>query len=291
MTRDLDVIGIGMMMAEISPPRAGMALGDAAEVLTLLPSGSATIFVTAAAALGARVGFISRVGADDLGRWMVGQLCGCGVDVSAVGEVDGQLTPVALASVDTGGAKTFAFYRFPGLSDPLSTLTSAEIPDSYLSRAAVFDLTEGSLRSALLRDASMDLARRAKTLGASICFNPNYRAGSWMGGEAEAVATLRAAFALADLAVMNDAEARMISGRPDTASALRWMSEQGLPVAAVTSGGEAVHVLDRGAIRSMPVPPAQVVFDVGAGDVFRAGFVAEWRRGIKACRYAQFATA
>ena len=77
--RDLDVIGIGSMMGEISAPRAGMRIGDSSDHLVLLPSGSATIFITALAALGAKAGFISRVGDDDLGRWMIDELAGLGI--------------------------------------------------------------------------------------------------------------------------------------------------------------------------------------------------------------------
>ncbi|HET7091924.1 MAG TPA: hypothetical protein VFI22_00550, partial [Thermomicrobiales bacterium] len=66
---DLDVLSLGMMMGEVAPPRAGLALGDAVG-LTLFPSGSATIFAIALAKLGSRVGIVSRFGDDDLGRWM-----------------------------------------------------------------------------------------------------------------------------------------------------------------------------------------------------------------------------
>lgn len=288
--RDLDVIGIGSIMGEISPPRAGQRIGDA-EHLLLLPSGSATIFITALAALGARAGFISRVGDDELGRWIVAELNRLGIDTTAVGTVPGHLTPIALASVDAAGEKTFTFYRFPGFSEPLSTLRADDVPDDLLARAAIFDLTEGSLRSSVLRETALTLARRAKALGLAVCVNPNYRPNAWKGGEGEARAVLREALALGELTIMNDAEARLITELDDLAAALRAIAALGPSVVVATRGGEAIHLLDRGVEAVLPIPPANVVFDVGAGDVFHAGFLARWRPGADAVACARFAAA
>lgn len=288
--REIDVIGIGSIMGEISPTRAGLRIGEA-DHLVLLPSGSATIFMTALAKLGTRASFISRVGDDDLGRWMIDQLAGIGIDTRAISLVQGQLTPVALASVNERGDKTFSFYRFPGFCEPLSTLQASDIADELLARAAVFDLTEGSLRSAGSRGTAMTLAARAKALGAAVCVNPNYRAGAWKGGELEAREVLRAAIGLGDVAIMNDAEALLIAGVTDVESAMASIAGMGPEVVVATAGGDIVRVLDRGTYSEFPLPPVNVVFDVGAGDVFHAGFLARWRPGADAISCAHFASA
>src|SRR5918999_3410197 len=96
---DLDVLALGMMMGEVAPPHAGRGLGDG-RGLVLFPSGSMTIFALALARLGARVGLLSRVGDDDLGRWMRARVQEAGIDTEGVASVAGQLTPLALASVD-----------------------------------------------------------------------------------------------------------------------------------------------------------------------------------------------
>jgi 2-dehydro-3-deoxygluconokinase len=288
---DLDVIGIGSMMGELSPPRAGVRISESADELVLTPSGSATIFVTALAALGARVGFISRVGDDELGRWMIRELTELGVDTSQIRAVPGQLTPLALASVDDDGNKRFAFYRFPGTCAPLATLTAEELREDFLGRGRVFDLTEGSLRSPELRGVSFAIAQKAKALGALVCFNPNYRADGWTGGAEEARTVLVNGLALADLAIMNADEARMIARQPQLGAAMQSLAAMGPALVVVTDGAEAVHLLDRGNATVLPIPPAGVVFDVGAGDVFHAGFLAVWRPGKDVIRCAQFAAA
>src|SRR5215218_2566245 len=128
---DLDVLTLGMMMGEVAPPRAGAGFGDG-RGLVLFPSGSMTIFALALARLGARVGLLSRVGDDDLPRWMRARVEEAGIDSRGVATVAGQRTAVALASADATRNKSFSYSRFAGISDPLAALRAADIPDAAL---------------------------------------------------------------------------------------------------------------------------------------------------------------
>ncbi len=131
-TRDLDVIALGSIMAEISPPDNRTRVTEA-DSLVMVQAGSATTFALAFQKLGGSLGFISRLGADEVGEWIRRSLEAEGVDTSEVRTVPGQLTPISLASVDASGKKTFAYYRFPGYSEPLGTLKSEEVSDDYLT--------------------------------------------------------------------------------------------------------------------------------------------------------------
>lgn len=285
---ELDVLTIGMMMAEVSPPKLGLRIGEA-EHLVLFPSGSATIFSLALARLGGRIGLISRVGDDDLGRWMRTTLAASGVDTGGVTAVPGQLTPLSLASVDERGEKTFAYYRFPGVSDPLATLRPEDVGDALLRRARVFDFTESSLRSPLLRETSLHLARRARDLGCTVCYNPNYRPSAWAGGAAEASRVQREAVALADLVVLNEAEACLISEEREVKAAGRRTLTIGPSLVVITRGAESGLLFSKGDAIEIPAVPAEVVFDIGAGDVFHAGFLAAWCSGADPVQCAVFA--
>ena len=287
---DLDVVNVGMMAGEISPPRLGLRI-DESDHLVLYAGGSATIFVLALAKLGGKIGFISKVGDDQLGRWLRRMLRELGVETEAIAVVPGQFTPMQLASVDEEGNKTFYFYRFPGYCDPLATLRADEISDDFLARGRVFDLSEGSLREPNLRRASMALARRARDLGRIICFNPNFRVVSWAGGAAEATAVLGEALTLADLTIMNEAEALLLSGAGTLAEAASWMQRHGPPLTVITSGRQPTLVLHDGHVHEIPAFDVEVVYDIGAGDVFHAGFLAAWRPGDDPLPAARFAAA
>jgi sugar/nucleoside kinase (ribokinase family) len=287
---DLDVLSLGMMMGEVAPPRAGLALGDAAG-LTLFPSGSATIFAIALARLGSRVGIVSRVGDDDLGRWMRAEVERAGIDAAGVGAVGGQLTPLALATVDDAGRKRFAYYRFAGRCDPLATLRATDVPDALLRRAGVFDIGEASLRNPDLRVEALALMRRARGLGLTVCYSPNYRESAWAGGAAEAVAAQRTAVALADIALMNLEEARLIAGASDldATAAARAIVALGPGIVVVTDGAAGAVVATPERVERIPAISVTVVFDIGAGDAFHAGFLAAWRPGADPVRCACFA--
>ena len=183
--RNLDVIALGSIMAEISPPDNRTRVTEA-HSLVMVQAGSATTFALAFQKLGGKLGFISRLGEDEVGEWIRRSLEAEGVDTTEVRAVPGQLTPISLASVDASGKKAFAYYRFPGYSEPLGTLRSEDISDAYLQRAAIFDLTESSLRSVDSREVGLELARRCRALGVKVCVNPNYRPTAWKGGQLEA---------------------------------------------------------------------------------------------------------
>jgi sugar/nucleoside kinase (ribokinase family) len=287
---DLDVITLGMMMAEISPPRLGLRI-DESEVLSLHIAGAATIFGTALARLGGRVGLISKVGNDQLGSWLLGHVRAEGIDTEAVSIVSGQLTPLLLASVDQQGNKTFAFYRFAGACDPLVTFRASEVADDYLRRARIFDLSEASLRDATLRPESLALARRGSDLGLIVCFSPNFRIESWVGGADEARHVLREGLALASLAIMNDTEAMLLARAESLDDATDWFVAHGPPLTVITRGRLPSLVIDDGVLREAPVFDVEVVYDIGAGDVFHAGYLAAWRPGGDPVLAASFAAA
>lgn len=286
---DLDVLALGMMMGEVAPPRAGAGFGDG-QGLILFPSGSTTIFTLALARLGARVGLLSRVGDDDLGDWMRARLKDAGIDTAGVAVVPGQLTPLALASVDTAGRKSFSYYRFAGTSDPLATLRAEDVPDDRLRRARVFDFGEASLRSPVMRAETLRIAARARELGLAVCYTPNYRASAWGGGAAEAAVVQRQALALADLTLMNAEEGMLVSGSSDPETAAREIVALGPETVVVTSGRDGAAVADRRDVTRIPAIPVEVVFDIGAGDTFHAGFLAVWTRGADSVAAARFAT-
>ncbi|MBL8126327.1 MAG: carbohydrate kinase family protein [Chloroflexia bacterium] len=287
---DLDVVNLGMMMVEISPPHLGVSIAES-ESLSLHVAGSANIFGNALARLGGRIGLISRIGNDQLGAWLVEQAQAAGMDTSAVAVVPGQLTPLLLASVDHHGNKTFAFYRFPGTCDPLATYRAEETPDSFLRRGRVFDLAEGSLRHPELRREALTLTRRARDLGCTICFSPNYREAAWAGGAAEASAVLREALTLADLVILNESEAILLSGTRSLEGAIGWFRGQGPPLAVITRGNQPTLVVHDATVDDAPVFDVTVVYDIGAGDVFHAGYLAAWRPGSDPVRAARFAAA
>ncbi|MDF3041562.1 MAG: carbohydrate kinase, partial [Thermomicrobiales bacterium] len=150
------------------------------------------------------------------------------------------------------------------------------------------------LRSPLMRTETLLIAQRARDLGLAACYTPNYRASAWGGGADEAADVQRQALALADVVLMNAEESELLSGSSDPGVAARRIAALGPSVVVITSGSEgAIVAVDR-ALTPIPAVPVDIVFDIGAGDSFHAGFLAVWRPGgdpIAAARFAAHAAA
>jgi sugar/nucleoside kinase (ribokinase family) len=145
-----------------------------------------------------------------------------------------------------------------------------------------------------MRAETLLLAQRARNLGLAVCYTPNYRASAWSGGPDEAADVQRRALALADVVLMNAEESELLSGSSDPNAAARRIVALGPSVVVITSGREGVIVAIDGALTAIPAVPVEVVFDIGAGDSFHAGFLAVWHPGgdpIAAVRFATHAAA
>jgi len=290
---DLDVVVIGSALVELTPEPAGCSLEDAERYIPV-PAGSAANFAVALAAFGLRVGFLSRVGHDELGRWLIKRLASYGIDTDLIKPVAGHLTPVSFCWANRSGQKTFYFYRVPEFSDPMATLTAATLGEQEILRAKLFDFTEAAIRAQPLRDATLYAATVAREAGRTVCYAVNYRPNSW-SEPLEAIREVqKQAIAAADLVLMNQQEACFIFQVHEASQALDAAQSLG-PAAVLITAGEAPVLLASGAqhttVRSFPV---DVQYDVGAGDTFHAAFIAAYLRGLpmpQATRWAAGAAA
>ena len=286
---DLDLLVIGTALVEITPDVPGIPLTQARSLIPF-PSGAAANFALALARLGRKVGFLSRVGDDELGEWLRERLAEHGVDVSQVTPVPGQLTTVSFCWMDGAGAKTFYFYRFAGKSDPMAVVTEADIKQENIARSRIFDFTEATIRKEPLRSAAMKAARLAREAGREVCYAVNYRPASWSDGQTAMIEAQRRAIAAADIVVMNEDEARLLTGNADLPAAIASVAGLGPRVIAVTCG-------ERGALlrvgeQEQWVPGRKVVvrYDIGAGDTFHAGLCAGHLMGLPPDRLGRFAS-
>jgi sugar/nucleoside kinase (ribokinase family) len=94
---------------------------------------------------------------------------------------------------------------------------------------------------------------------------------------------------LADVTIMNAEEGALLTGLDDPLAAAPRLLELGPQVAVVTSGKDGA-VVAADAVTFVPAAPVEVVFDIGAGDTFHAGFLAVWEPGADPVAAARFAS-
>jgi len=285
----VDLVTVGTLFVEVTPQQAGETLATAHRYLAVA-GGAAANMVFALARLGVRVRFITAVGDDEFGALLTGDLAAFGVDTAGVRRVPGQLTPVSFCSVDRQGGKQFRFYRFPGYSTPMQALAAADFRPVTACR--LFDISEGSIRDAVLRPLVFQAARDARHAGVPVLYGMNLRRDAWGLPDAEIARIERAAMALADIAVLNAEEAAFLTGA-DGPELLRAVQALGPRVVVLTRGGEG-DMAARVGDAEVAVPPYRVpvVYDVGAGDTFHAGLVAAaLRHDLRAMTPADWAAA
>ena len=289
MTPDLQVVALGSCLVEMTPRETGCDLKTADEYVAL-PSGAASNFAIALTRLGVRTGFITRVGDDELGQWLLGKLNGFGVVTDGLARsVSNQLTPVSFCWMDRAGEKRFYFYRFAAHCDPMGALQADELGGETVGRGELFDFSEATIRKQPLRDVSLEAARIARSAGRKVVYAVNYRPSSWDEATAQMVRVQEQALALADIAVMNREEALLLTGRQTPADAVAAIAEMGPELIAITAGDAGAYVYGEGELNFVEPRRVEVAYDIGAGDTFHAGLVAAYLAGLSPERSGRIA--
>lgn len=237
---------------------------------------SSAIFACAAARLGLKVAFISRVGRDIFGEFMLRALQSYGIDIHGV-TVDPSLKTGVSVILKRGNDR--AILTYPG---SISSLRLANIPPAVLAQSRHLHLASYFLQTSLIPDVPA-LFGLARSLGLSVSLDTNYDpTGQWDGG-------VLAALEQADVFFPNQAELLSLTRQPGLDQALEW-SAQRVRTTVVKLGAEGALVRQDGKTSRAQSPAVNVVDTVGAGDTFDAGFIYGYLKGWDAERSLRLAS-
>jgi sugar/nucleoside kinase (ribokinase family) len=227
---------------------------------------SAAIVAHNLAALGCRVGFISRIGDDPLGQVAVDRLAAGGVDVSKLRRVAGEtktgLTVILQRELERN------ILTYPGT---IFDLTLPDLDFDYLTDSRHFHLSSFYLQRGL-RPQVPELFRRLKADGLTISLDTNDDPdGKWEGGLLDVLRYV-------DVFLPNAREARRITGIEDLEKAAARLAEI-VPLVVIKLGEQGAIALRGGERFQSAAAKVQFVDPVGAGDSFDAGFLAQYLQG------------
>ena len=255
---NLDLVLYGLPR-DLPPEREILASNMA---LTL--GASSAIAAHNLAALGNRVGFISRIGTDSLGQIALDRLIEVGVDVSHVRR-----------SIDAGSGLTVilhhgAWRNILTYLGTISQLTYEDIDFDYLCSARHFHMSSFFLQTAL-RPHVLELFQKLKAVGLTISLDTNDDPDDRWEGVLEVLPYV-------DVLLPNEREALRMTGEQDLQKAIAGLAAM-VPVVVVKMGPEGA-IAQRGKERYQGTPVrVDAVDPIGAGDSFDAGFLTQYIRG------------
>jgi ribokinase len=224
--------------------------------------GSGSITACACARLGLRTQFVGATGDDVFGRFMLEKLRDWGVDTT--------LCPV-LIDVPTGFSVVLshgddrAILTYTGTIDKLSR---ERWPLEQLGAARHVHVSSYFLQPGLALELP-DVLGSLRASGLTVSLDPNWDpAEKWDGG-------LRALVDMVDIFLPNAAEARLITGIPETTAAALELARHGTLV-VVKDGANGCIAAQGSTVSSRGAFEVSCVDTTGAGDAFDAGFLRGW---------------
>jgi 2-dehydro-3-deoxygluconokinase len=243
----------------------------------------------AAARQGAKVGYVTAVGADQFGDAFLSLWKAEGIDTSAV-----KRSPVAhtgLYFVTHGpSGHVFSYMR---AGSAASRMTPEDMPaDAIKSAKVVYASAISQAISSSAADAVFHAMRLARQAGVTVAYDTNLRLRLWPLDRARAV--IHTAAALADILRPSIDDARQLTGLDDAERIADFYLAAGPKIVAMTLGAEGALIATQDKRERIAPRKANFVDATGAGDMFTGAFLAEHLRTgdpFAAGRYANAAAA
>jgi sugar/nucleoside kinase (ribokinase family) len=255
-----DVVGFGENSVDFVSTVATWPEPDSKQRLVAfdrLPGGQIATAAAVCARLGCRTRYAGVFGDDEAGRWVATHLESLGIDVVAA-VVAGAATRTASILVGAAdGRRTILEYRDPRLAEGF-----ARLPREVFTSGRVLMLDATDL------DGAVEAATLARAAGVRVVLD--------VDTADEALAPL---LACADILITSATVPQELTGAATVEQGLRQMAERSPAALVVATLGAAGSVaLSAGQVLRTPALAVDVVDTTGAGDAFRAGFVAGWLR-------------
>jgi fructokinase len=227
------------------------------------------------ARLGQPVRFLGRFSADPFGVMLTTKLAEDQVEL-ALPEQVAEPTALAIVSLDDAGVARYWFH-LTGTAGFVLDQPSAE----QALQADVTALHVGSLGLVVepMAAAVESLAGQLPQ-GVLLMLDPNWRASAIPDASAH-LGRIRRVLPRTDVLKTSTEDLVFLVPGGDVPSAARTLLGWGARCVLVTDGPAPVQVFTADNQLTVPVPPAEVVDTVGAGDAFGGGFLAWWaERGL-----------
>ncbi len=300
----LDVITIGRASVDLYGQQIGTRLEDVGSFAKSV-GGCPTNISVGTARLGLKSALITRVGNEQMGRFIREQLEREGVETRGIVTDPERLTALVLLSVENDKSFPLIFYR-DNCAD--SALNEDDIDEAFIKQSQAVLVTGTHFAKPHSDKAQRKAMRIARENGGKVVFDIDYRPNLWGlaghdAGDSRYIASdavsahLKTVLPECDLIVGTEEEVLIAAGADDLHSALRTIRSLSPAVIVLKRGPMGCIVYD-GAIPADLEDgivgkgfPIEVYNVLGAGDAFMSGFLRGWLRGEPHATSATWANA
>ncbi|ODT75896.1 MAG: 5-dehydro-2-deoxygluconokinase [Pelagibacterium sp. SCN 64-44] len=290
--RTLDVITIGRASVDLYGQQIGTRLEDVGSFAKSV-GGCPTNIAVGTARLGLKSALITRVGDEQMGRFIREQLAREGVETEGIATDPERLTALVLLAVENDASFPLIFYR-DNCAD--AALDENDVQESFIRRALAVLVTGTHFAKPNSDKAQRKAMAIARAHGGKVIFDIDYRPNLWGlaghdAGDSRYIASdkvsahLQTVLPECDLIVGTEEEILIASGAADLHDALRTIRSLSSAVIVLKRGPMGCIVYD-GAIPDNLEDgivgkgfPIEVYNVLGAGDAFMSGFLRGWLRG------------
>lgn len=290
--RKYEIVSIGRLAVDLYAKQYGCNLEDASSFAKYLGGSSGNV-AFGCARLGLRSAMISRVGDEQMGRFLLKTLADEGCNVSQIKVDPVRLTALAILGIKDRNTFPLLFYR-NNCAD--MAFCADDVDESFIAECMALHVTGTHFSTPTVRAGSLRALEYAHRHDVRTVLDIDYRPVLWgltTPGDGETrnipspVVTreLQEILGHFDLIVGTEDEFMIAGGSPNLMEALRDVRGRTQATLVVKLGPLGCAVIE-GAIPeriedafSVPSPRVEVLNVLGAGDGFLAGFLSGWLRG------------
>lgn len=260
--------GIGEALIDFIPDVKGQRLKDVPS-FTRVAGGAPANVVGAVTRLGIPSKFLTKLGDDPFGDYIIDVLNEAGIDTSNIARDQEGETALAFVSLASDGNRDFKFYRKNSADLRYSV---EDIPENILEDCGMIHFCSVDLVDSPMKEAHKKLIEMAMEQGVKVSFDPNLRFSLWDDLD-KLKTTVNEFLEYADIIKISDEELEFITGHTEIADAVPELLSKRAKYVIYTKGKDGAEVYTKKGMVCAPGYSVEVRDTTGAGDSFIGAFL------------------
>lgn len=262
------VITIGEALIDFIPNQKGCGLKEVVGFERVAGGAPANV-AAVVAKLGGKANFISQLGQDAFGDYIIDVLKEANVNTDYVLRSNKANTGLAFVSLKEDGNRDFSFYRNPS-ADML--LDKGEINKAWFNNCHSLHFCSVDLIECPMKEAHKKAIEYALESGSIISFDPNVRLPLWDSEDACREAILEF-LPLAHIVKISDEELEFITGFDNIEEAKNVLFKGNVKMVLFTKGKDGAELYTKDKIVKIQGNIVEAIDTTGAGDSFIGAFL------------------